>query len=34
MKLVGIISVGFDKTDQLGSDLLHLSDNGEKIGVQ
>jgi hypothetical protein len=30
MKLLRIISVGFDIT----GDLLHTSDNGEKMGVE
>jgi hypothetical protein len=31
-KLFGIISVGFDITDQLPIRFLHLSDIGEKMG--
>jgi hypothetical protein len=34
MKLLGIISVGFDITDQVLFRFLHLSDTGEKMGVQ
>jgi hypothetical protein len=32
MKLLWIISVGFDTTDQLRSDFLHSSDTGECNG--
>jgi hypothetical protein len=34
MKLLGIISVGFDVTDQLLTRFLHLSITGEKMGMQ
>jgi hypothetical protein len=34
MKLLGIISVGFDVTDQLSIRISHLSDTGEKMRVQ
>jgi hypothetical protein len=34
MKLLGIISVDFEVTDQLLIDLLHLSNSGEEMGVQ
>jgi hypothetical protein len=34
MKLLGIISVGFDVTDQLLSRFLHSSDTGDKKVVQ
>jgi hypothetical protein len=34
MKLLGIISVGSNVTDQLQIRFFHLSDIGEKMGVQ
>jgi hypothetical protein len=34
MKLLGIISVGFNVTDQLMFMFLHSSDTGEKMGVK
>jgi hypothetical protein len=34
MKLSGKISVDFDVTDKRLINFLHLSDTGEKIGVQ
>jgi hypothetical protein len=34
MKLLGIINVGLNVTDQLLIRFLHSSDTGEKIGVQ
>jgi hypothetical protein len=33
MKLLGIISVGFDITDQLLTNHLHSSDTAENMGV-
>jgi hypothetical protein len=34
MKLLGIISMGFDVTDHILITFLHSSDPGEKMGVQ
>jgi hypothetical protein len=34
MRLLGIISVGFDVTDQLLIEYLHSSNTGEEMGVQ
>jgi hypothetical protein len=34
MKLLGIISVGFNVTDKLMIDFVHSSDTGDKMGVQ
>jgi hypothetical protein len=34
MKLLGIINVGFDTTDQLLIRFLHSSDTGEKMGIK
>jgi hypothetical protein len=33
MKLLGIISVGFEVRDQLLTTFLHLSDTGEEMGI-
>jgi hypothetical protein len=34
MELLGMISVGFDLTNQTLARYLHLSDTGEKMGVE